>query len=96
VRGLDQRCLAGRLLNHAFEKIGRADEIGHELGLGVAIDVLRGAALNDPSGIEDRDLVGERQRLGLIVSDINRGHAQPLLQALELDPHLLTQLGIKV
>src|SRR5262245_57338355 len=35
VRGLDQRSFARRLLNHAFKEVGRADEIGHELALGM-------------------------------------------------------------
>ena len=32
----------------------------------------------------------------LIVGDIDRGDAEPRLQELELDPHLLAQLGVEV
>ena len=63
---------------------------------GLAVDVLRRAALDDLAEIEHRDLVGQRQRLGLVVGDVDGGDAEPLLQALELDPHLLAQLGVEI
>ena len=36
------------------------------------------------------------QRLGLVVGDVDRGDADLLLDALELDPHLLAQLGSRL
>src|ERR1019366_7859461 len=54
-------------------KLGGADEVGDEPAGRMAVDVLRASALYDVAGIEHRDLVGQRQRLGLVVGDIDRG-----------------------
>jgi len=41
------------------------------------------------------DVVGHRQRLGLVVGDENRGDPQRPLDALELATHLLAQVRIQ-
>src|SRR5215470_9484061 len=78
------------------DEIGRADEVGDEPALWRAIDLLRAAALRDAACLEHRDLVRQRQRFRLVVCHVDRGDAEPRLQALELDAHLLAQLGIEV
>ena len=46
--------------------------------------------------LHDDDAVAERHRLDLVVRDVDRRGAQPLVQLLELDPHLHAQLGVEV
>ena len=41
-------------------------------------------------------MVGQRQRLGLVVGDIDEGDAGAALQLLQLDAHVLAQLGVEV
>ena len=45
---------------------------------------------------QHRDAVTERHRLGLVVGDVDGGHAQPALQAQDLGAHLTAQLGVEV
>ena len=42
------------------------------------------------------DAVAERHRFDLIVSDVDRGHSDPLVQESDLRPHLGSQLGVEV
>ena len=57
-----------------------ADELGHEPRLRVQVDVGLGADLLDPAGVHDDDPVGDRERLGLVVGDVDRGLAGPPLE----------------
>ena len=41
-------------------------------------------------------LVRQRQRLGLVVGDVDGGDADLALQALELAAHLVAQLGVEI
>ena len=78
------------------EQIGRADKAGDE-GVGRAeVDILRGADLADAALVDDSDGIGQRQRLRLIVRDIDRRNADLALQALELAAHFVAQLRIEV
>ena len=63
---------------------------------GPLIEVERGARLLDLAGIHEHDAVGERHRLDLIMRDIDHGGAKLLVQALDLAPHLVAQLGVEV
>ena len=63
---------------------------------GLRIDLLRRAVLLQPAAVDHRDLVGQRQRLGLVVGDVDEGDAGAALQALQLDAHLLAELGVEV
>ena len=69
------------------EQIVVADEASHECGPRISIDLSGVADLLDPAGIENRDAVGHRHRLGLIVRDVDRGHAEFAMDAAELDLH---------
>ena len=42
------------------------------------------------------DLVGHRHGLDLVVRDVDRGGAEPLVQRLDLAAHLDAQLGIEI
>ncbi len=54
----------------------RAGEVGDEGGGGSGGDVVRGAALDDPPGVEDADLVAQERGLGEVVGDEQGGHAR--------------------
>ena len=42
------------------------------------------------------DPIGHGHGLGLVVGDIDHGHAEPLLQAADFGAHLVTQLGVEI
>src|SRR4051794_39298317 len=80
--------------NPGRQEIDQPHEVGdHAVGR-PGIDILRRAVLLQPAAVDHRDLVGQRQRLGLVVGDVDEGDAGAALQALELDAHLLAELGI--
>ena len=55
-----------------------------------------GAELLDHAAPHDRDAVGERQRLDLVVGDVDHGVAEFGVQRLDLDAQLGAQLGVEV
>ncbi len=71
-------------------------EVGDEQVCRSLIDVARRADLLDGPAVEDRDAVGERHGLGLVVGDIDEGDAGAPLQGLQFGAHALAQLGIEV
>src|SRR6185437_6411114 len=73
-----------------------ADEARGKRGLGPAVKRLRRAVLLDPAIPHQDDAVGHGHRLGLVVGDIDHGHAEALLQAADLGAHFVAQLGIEV
>ena len=58
----------------------RADEVGHEHARRTLVDLARRAELLDHALVHDRDRVGHRHRLDLVVRDVHRRRAQPLVQ----------------
>src|SRR5687768_8640656 len=80
------------VLHMPFEEIRLADEVGDEASPRTLVDLLRRALLQDPSLVHHRDPVGQRQSLFLIVSDVDERDPDSLLQLLQFDLHLLTQL----
>ena len=92
--GRSESCLGGDHL--AGQEIDQAHEVGdHAVGR-PRIDLLRRAVLLQPAAVDNRDLVGQRQRLGLVVGDIDEGDAGAALQALQLPAHLLAELGVEI
>ena len=79
----------------ALEDVRRADEAGDELGRGPLVDLLRRADLLDAALVEDGDVVAHRQRLLLVVRDVEEGHAEVLLQRLQEHLHLLAELQVE-
>ena len=53
------------------------------------------AELLDPAVVHDRDLVGHRHRLFLVVRDVDERDADVVLNALELELHLLAELQVE-
>src|SRR5205809_158742 len=59
------------------------------------VHLCRSSDLLDPPLVEDRDAIGHRQRLLLIVRDVDERHAELLLDLLELDLQLLPELQVE-
>src|SRR5260370_914180 len=76
--------------------VGDADESGDELALRPLVDVLGAAGLLDPSAIHHHDAVGGGHRLDLVVGDVERGVFVLVMQAEDLETHLLAQIGVEV
>ncbi len=79
-----------------LEDVRAADEIGDERAGRPLVDLARGADLFDPALREDGDAVGEGERLGLVVGDVDRRLAEPPLQKTQLVAHLDAQLEVQV
>ena len=65
-----------------FQEVRLSDEIGHEAEPGTLVDLGRRRQLATAALVHDGDPVGHRQRLFLIVGDIDEGDADALLQAI--------------
>ena len=63
---------------------GRADEVTDEGVLGRFEQLHRRADLHDLAQVHDHDPIGERQRLGLVVGDVDHRPLQLVVQLLEL------------
>ena len=63
---------------------------------GLLIDFSRARKLLDDPAVHHRDPVGQRQRLDLVVGDVDHGRAELHVQLLELDAQFGAQLGIEV
>jgi hypothetical protein len=74
----------------------RADEAGDEAVGRLVIELERLADLLHPAVLHHHHPVAQGHRLDLVVGDVDRGGAEPLVQLLELDAHLDAQLGVQV
>ena len=79
----------------ALENVGLADEGGDEARARARIDLLRVALLHQLARLHDRDAVGERQRLALVVRDEDEGAADLLVDAAQLLLHRLPELQVE-
>ena len=80
----------------ARQPVHDAHEVGDEQVGRALVDVARAAVLLQHALVEDRDPVGQRHRLRLVVGDVDEGDAGAPLQALELAAHPLAQLGVEI
>ncbi len=95
-RDLDGAAGAAALAHLAGHEVHQAHEIrDHAVG-GTGIDLERRPVLLHASEIHDRDLVRQRQRLGLVVGDVDESDPGAALQFLELGAHALAQLGVEI
>src|SRR2546428_7879203 len=81
----------------ALDHVGRADEPCHELVGGTLIDLAGHTDLFEPPIVENRDAIAHRERLVLIVSDVQERDAlaQLALDRIQLELHLLAKLEIQ-
>ena len=73
---------------------GRADEIADERVRRLVEQLGRRAALHHAAVMHDDDGVGEGQRLGLVVGDVDHRQVELAMQRLQLGAELPFQLGI--
>ena len=72
-----------------------------DLACDVAIDralveVVGGSLLNGATRPQDSDLFAHRQRLELVRRGVDNRHAELSVQPLELDAHVVPELGVKI
>ena len=73
----------------------RAQAAGHSHGVRVFVNLLWRAELHHAPVVEHADAVGQRERLDLVVGDIEHGGAGVLLYALEFQTQVIAQLGVQ-
>ena len=78
-----------RMAGTAIDDLAVADEPGHLLRARLGIQRHRVRDLQDPARLHHRHPVGHGHRLGLIVGDIDHGHAELALQGADFHPHLV-------
>ena len=81
--------------DRSVEDVGIAEEFRREQAVRAKIEVLRRADLLDPAVIQQADPVGHRHRLVLIVGDVEDGDAEPAVEALDFQLHLVAQLPVE-
>ena len=74
----------------------RPDEARDEEVRRPVVDVRRRVDLLELARAQDRDAVAHGHRLDLVVRDVDRRHAEPLLQRLDLAAHVHAELGVEV
>ena len=67
----------------AAQEVRDAEEPGDECCFGVLVELGRGPELLDPARVHDRDRVGHRHRLFLVVRDVDEGDPDLALDPLE-------------
>jgi len=78
-RYVDPGHTPGGAHDKAFDDIGAADELRCESGARAIVERVRRADLDDAALLEHRDAVGHRQRLGVIMRNVDRGHFETSL-----------------
>ena len=74
----------------------RAHEAGDEHVRRALVDLARLGVLLQQALMHDGDARGERHRLHLVVRDVDGGLVEPLVEFLDLRPHLDAELGVEV
>ena len=83
------------LLDGARHQVGDADEARHEGGRRPLVDLLGVVDLLDPASVHDRDPVGHRQRLLLVVGHVDERDPDVALDLLQLYLQALAQLQVE-
>ncbi|MCY1285229.1 hypothetical protein D9M70_341560 [compost metagenome] len=79
----------------AFDQVAHPDEVGNEAVARILVEVGGRAALADLAVLEHGHAVGHDQRFFLVVGHDDEGDAALVLQALEFQLHLPTQLLVQ-
>ena len=77
------------------EQVRDAEEIRDVSRRGLFVDLAGGADLLDPALAHHREAVGHREGLFLVVCNVDEGHADLLLEGLQLDLESLPELGVE-
>ena len=81
--------------NGAAENGGRPQESHHELARGGVVDLVRSAGLLHAAAVDDDDVVGDLERLFLVVSHEHRGDVDLVMEASQPLAQLLADLRIE-
>ncbi len=82
-------------LDRAFEHVGGPYELGDRAAARRLIDFRRCAELQQATVLQDGNPVAHGHRLFLVMGDVDEGHAELAMHALELDLHELAQVRIE-
>ena len=93
---LDHGALVRVLDQGAVEPIVAAHELGGEQAGRLRVEINRGPLLLDVSAIEQRDAVGDRHRLDLIVRHQQGGEIERNNECPQPGPGLLAQLRVEI
>ncbi len=77
------------------DQVRDTDEAGHERRRGPLVELARRRDLLDDAVLHDRDAVGHRQRLLLIVRDVDERRLRLRLEVLQLELQLLAELQVE-
>jgi hypothetical protein len=80
----------------AAQDVGAADEAGDELRARLTVYFFRRPELLDLAVVHDGNQVGRGHGFGLVVGDVDRGVAVAIVQAADLEAHLLAQVGVEI
>ena len=75
--------------------IALADKVRDKGIFRLIVDLLRRSHLLDIALVHDNDRVGHRERLFLVVGDIDKGDSQLIFQADQLILHVLAELQVE-
>jgi hypothetical protein len=79
-----------------FNQVALPDELCGKRAGGLVIQLARGANLNQPPLVQQRDAVSDRERFFLVVRDINRRAPGRLADPPDFRAHLLAEPRIQV
>jgi hypothetical protein len=92
---VDHRRAVADLDDGAVQAVRLAQEVRDVARDRPLVELARRAQLLDPPGVHDRDGVGHRHGLLLVVRDVHERAAHPVLDPLELQLHLPAQLEVE-
>ncbi len=92
---VDHDVVAGRVDHVGADQVGLAEEVRHERGGGVLVELAGCAHLLDHAVVHHRDGVGHGHGLLLVVGDVHERDADLGLDPLELDLHLAPELEVE-
>ena len=78
-----------------FKEVRLADEGSDEAICWPVVEIARTAELLDPPVVHDRNPVGHHERLALVMGHIDKGDAEALVQALDLELQPFAQLLVQ-
>src|SRR5216684_5188320 len=87
----DLRALAG-----ALDEIGPADEASDEACARPVVERVGAVDLLDAALVHNCDAVRSDHRLALVVGDVDSGEMERIMQATNLEAHLLAQIGVEI
>ena len=79
----------------AGDEVRLSDEVGDEAVDGPLVHNVRGSHLLYGTEVEDHDPVGHGEGFALVMGNVDDGDAEPVVEVLQLDLHLLPELEVQ-